>query len=117
MAKFDIDVMARILLALLQEPMGRTALFMRTKLNYPRFMQYLEYLKERGLVVERDGAVRLTERGLEVAKGAGQGPQRTAVMYRQYIRFITPDPAGPHEGPPSGGRAHHRHGRPGAPHV
>jgi Mn-dependent DtxR family transcriptional regulator len=31
-------------------------------------MQYLEYLKERGLVVERDGAVRLTERGLEVAK-------------------------------------------------
>jgi predicted transcriptional regulator len=68
MAKFDIDVMARILLALLQGPMGRTALFMRAKLNYPRFMQYLEYLKERGLVVERDGAVRLTERGLEVAK-------------------------------------------------
>jgi predicted transcriptional regulator len=68
MAKFDIDVMARILFALLQGPMGRTALFMRTKLNYPRFVQYLEYLKERGLVVERDGAVMLTERGLEVAK-------------------------------------------------
>ena len=48
MAKFDINVTARILLALLQGPMGRTALFMRTKLNYPRFMQYLEYLKERG---------------------------------------------------------------------
>ena len=31
-------------------------------------MQYLEYLEERGLVVERNGAVRLTERGLEVAK-------------------------------------------------
>ncbi len=68
MAKFDIDVIARILLALLQGPMGRTALFMRTRLNYPRFIQYLEYLKERGLVVERDGAVRLTEKGVEVAR-------------------------------------------------
>jgi len=68
MAKFDVDVIARILLALLQGPMGRTALYMRTKLNYPRFVQYLEYLKERGLVAERDGAVRLTEKGVEVAK-------------------------------------------------
>jgi Predicted transcriptional regulator len=68
MASFDLDVIARILLALLQGPMGRTALFMRTRLNYPRFLQYLEYLKDRGLVIERDGVVRLTERGLEVAK-------------------------------------------------
>jgi predicted transcriptional regulator len=41
---------------------------MRTRLNYPRFLEYLEFLKQRELVVERDGSVRLTERGHEVAK-------------------------------------------------
>ncbi len=68
MAKYDLDVIARILLALLQGPMGRTQLYMRTRLNYPRFLEYLEFLKQRELVVERDGSVRLTERGHEVAK-------------------------------------------------
>ncbi|AAL62894.1 winged helix-turn-helix domain-containing protein [Pyrobaculum aerophilum] len=68
MAKYDLDVIARILLNLLQGPMGRTQLYMRTKLNYPRFLQYLEFLKEKGLLAEADGAVRLTVRGYEVAK-------------------------------------------------
>ncbi|ABL87918.1 conserved hypothetical protein [Pyrobaculum islandicum DSM 4184] len=68
MAKFDLDVVARILLLLLRGPMGRTALYMRTRLNYPRYLEYLEYLRERGLIAERDGVVTLTEKGVEVAK-------------------------------------------------
>ncbi|MEM1598890.1 MAG: winged helix-turn-helix domain-containing protein [Pyrobaculum sp.] len=67
MAKYDLDVVAKILLILLESPMGRTALYMRTGLNYPRFLQYLQYLKERGLVAEQDGAVKLTPKGKEVA--------------------------------------------------
>lgn len=67
MAKYDLDVVARILLSLLESPKGRTALYMRTGLNYPRFLQYLDFLKDRGLVAEVDGSVRLTERGKEVA--------------------------------------------------
>ena len=67
MAKYDLDVVAKILLILLESPMGRTALYMRTGLNYPRFLQYLHYLKERGLVAEQDGAVKLTPKGKEVA--------------------------------------------------
>ncbi|MCI4464516.1 MAG: hypothetical protein JHC22_01815 [Thermoproteus sp.] len=67
MAKYDIDVIARILLALLEGPAKRTSLYYRSRLSYPRFLQYLSFLEERGLVAERDGVVMLTERGMKAA--------------------------------------------------
>ncbi|MGC8974285.1 MAG: winged helix-turn-helix domain-containing protein [Thermoproteus sp.] len=67
MAKYDLDVIARILLALLDGPTRRTSLYYRSRLSYPRFVQYLSLLEERGLVAERDGLVTLTEKGLKVA--------------------------------------------------
>ncbi|MEM1598432.1 MAG: winged helix-turn-helix domain-containing protein [Pyrobaculum sp.] len=65
MDKVDIDVVIRILSLLVERPMKKTELWRLSRLNYPRFQEYLQLLVERGLVAERDGLYMLTERGVK----------------------------------------------------
>lgn len=67
MGKFSLDVIARLLLILLEGPVKRTTLYYRSGLSYPRLLEYLKFLEERGLIAEKDGAITLTEKGVKTA--------------------------------------------------
>ncbi len=62
----DIYVVARILHALRRGPMPKSRLAALARVNYGRFQQYLQFLVERGYVVDGE-LVALTPRGAEVA--------------------------------------------------
>ncbi len=57
----DLYVIARILLAL-ADGCGRREAALRSGVSYSRFLQYVEYLKERGFVAG-DEELRLTPKG------------------------------------------------------
>ncbi|QOJ79527.1 hypothetical protein IG193_03445 [Infirmifilum lucidum] len=81
--RLDIIVLARILDALYNEGrMRKTHLQMASRLNYPAFMRYLEWLEEKKLVrvvEDRDGEyVELTQRGRE-------SYERVVLWLKEYI--------------------------------
>jgi len=53
----DLYVLARFLDSLHSDgqPMRKTNLQMKVGLNYPRFMEYLEWLVSHGLVLQKEG--------------------------------------------------------------
>ncbi|ABP50275.1 MAG: transcriptional regulator [Pyrobaculum arsenaticum] len=61
----DLYVVARILIAL-SNGRSKREVALLSGVNYSRFLQYVEYLKERGLVAEGE-ELRLTPRGAEAA--------------------------------------------------
>ena len=61
----DLYVMARILLAL-ADGRSKREVALISGLNYSRFLQYVEYLREKGLVTGED-ELRLTPKGAEAA--------------------------------------------------
>ncbi|MCU7788821.1 MULTISPECIES: winged helix-turn-helix domain-containing protein [unclassified Pyrobaculum] len=63
MGNVDVDIVVRLLSLLLERPMRKTELWRLSKLNYYSFEKYLQLLKEKGLVAERDGFYHLTEKG------------------------------------------------------
>ena len=56
MERPDLYVLARFLDALLVngQPMKKTNLQMKVGLNYPRFIEYLQWLVSHGLVLQKD---------------------------------------------------------------